>query len=79
MFPCKATELCKVSNRNHNASLAYPPLALAGVMFCELFKSHWKVIVRNQQEYGEKEQKSFSNLSKPLFQPIDRKEKIKNT
>lgn len=77
MFLCKTTELCKVSSGNHNASPAYPPLASAGVMFCELFKSHWKVIVRSQHEYGENEQKSFSNLSKLLFQLIHRKEKKK--
>lgn len=78
MFPCKTTELCKISNGNHNASPAYPPLASAGVMFCELFKSYWKVIVRSQHEYEEKEQKSFSNFSKLLFQLTHRKEK-KNT
>lgn len=75
MFPCKTTELCKVSTGNLNASLAYPPLVSAGVMFCGLFKSNWKVIVSSQHESREKEQKSFNNLSKLLFQLIHRKRK----
>lgn len=75
MFPYKSTELCKVSSGNHNASLAYPLLVAAGVIFCGLFKLHWKVMVRTQHEHREKEQKSFNNLSKLLFQLIHRKEK----
>lgn len=79
MFPCKATELCKVSSGNCNAFPAYPPLLSAGVMFCGLFKSHWKVIVRSQHEYREKQQKGFNNLSKLLFQLNTEKEKPNKT
>lgn len=67
-----------VSNGNCNVSPAYPPLVSAGVMFCALFKSHCKVVVRSQQEYGEKEQKNLSNLSKLIFQLIYRRKKLKS-
>lgn len=78
MFPCKTVEICMVSNGNCNASPEYPPLVSAGVMFCALFRSHWKVVVRSQHEYGESEQKNFSNLSKLLFQLIYRRKKLKS-
>ena len=63
-----------VSNGNRNASPAYPPLESAGVIFFELLKLHWKVVVRSQHGWR-KGTKEFQELTQTAISTYIQKKK----